>query len=63
MYARENSILGLSEPKKAESLDIFILIITSKISCSTGLSIEKSFITSGLVISSLEPKAHRELSV
>ena len=62
MYARENSILGLSEPKKAELLDIFILI-TSKISCSAGLSIEKSFITSGPVISSLEPKAHRELSV
>ena len=62
MYARENSILGLSEPKKAESLDIFILI-TSKISCSAGLSIEKSFITSGPVISSLEPKAYRELSV
>ena len=58
----KNSILGLSEPKKAKLLDIFMLI-TSKISCSTELSIEKSFVTSGPVISSLEPKAHRELSV
>ena len=37
----KNSILGLSEPKKAEFLDIFILM------CSTELSTKKGFITSG----------------
>ena len=42
----KNSILGLSEHKKAEFLDIFILICAFNISCSLELSIKK-FITSG----------------
>ena len=41
--SRENSILGLSEPKKAELLDIFIFmkIYLFKISCSTELNMKK----------------------
>ena len=38
--SRKNSILGLSEPKNAEFLDIFICAI--KISCSAELSMEKN---------------------
>ena len=40
VMSRKNSILGLSEPKKAEFLDIFILT-------SNSVEHEKSFITSG----------------
>ena len=38
----KNSILGLSEPKKAEFLDIFLYLLAFKILCSTH---EKGFIT------------------
>ena len=43
--SRKNSIIGSSEPEKADILDIFIIL---SISCSAGLSIN-FFITSGPV--------------
>ena len=42
----KNSILGLSEPKKAEFLGIFLYLWAFKIPCST-VEHGKSFITSG----------------
>ena len=47
--SRKNSIVGLSEPEKAEFLDIFILM-SIKTSCLANLSMKKSFITSGPVL-------------
>ena len=41
LMSGKNSILGLSEPKKAEFLDIFILMSISE------LCMKKNFITSG----------------
>ena len=44
----KNSIISLSEPKKMLNFQCFLNLRTFKISCSTELSMKKSFITSGL---------------
>ena len=47
VISRNKRILCLSEPENTEFLDIFILMSILKFSCSTELSMKKSFITSG----------------
>ena len=42
----KNNMLGLTEAKKAEFLDMFILM-SIKTSCSKELSMKKVFVTSG----------------
>ena len=44
--SRKNSIIGLSEPQKAEMLDIFTLM-SLQISCSAELSMEKVLLPRG----------------